>query len=108
MRLLLLCLLGALARSFGPARRHRALRGQMSMRTRKLGLETKKTAKKKKKIELTKVPGVTPPLEKKLKGWELDAPAGAVVRLCAATVNERLYVMESSCSCCGASAASPP
>ena len=73
-------------------------RGAMTMRARKLGLGKK--APKKQKV-LTKVPGITAPGEKTLKGWALEVSGSESVRLTAGTCNGRLYVLEAECSRCG-------
>ena len=74
-------------------------RGAMTMRARKLGLDSKKKTKKQ-KVTLTKVPGITAPEEKKLKGWALEVAGSESVRLTAGTCNGKLYVLEAACSCC--------
>ena len=67
---------------------------------RRLLSEGKKKKNKARKVTLTKVPGITPPENGKLKGWSLDVGEGSV-QFCAATLNERLFVLERDCSCCG-------
>lgn len=69
------------------------------MRTRKLGLDSKKK-KASKQTVLTKIPGITAPGEKKLKGWALEVGGGTTLPLCATTVNGKLYAMEGECSRC--------
>ena len=74
-------------------------RGAMTMRARKLGLGGNKAPKKQK--VLTKVPGITAPGEKTLKGWALEVSGSESLRLTAATCNGRLYVLEAECGRCG-------
>ena len=72
----------------------------MTMKRRLLS-EGKKKKNKARKVTLTKVPGITPPENGKLKGWSLDMGETGSVQFCAATLNERLFVLERDCSCCG-------
>ena len=76
-----------------------AVRRTLTMKRRLLS-EGKKKKNKARKVTLTKVPGITPPENGKLKGWSLDVGEGSV-QFCAATLNERLFVLERDCSCCG-------
>ena len=96
-----LALLAGLLGADGFGARTAPRRGAMTMRARKLGLDSKtKGAKKKQKVTLTKVPGITPPAEKKLKGWALEVAGRESVRLTAGTCNGKLYVLEAACGCC--------
>ena len=94
-----LALLAGLLGADGFGARTAPRRGAMTMRARKLGLDSKKKAKKQ-KVTLTKVPGITAPEEKKLKGWALEVAGSESVRLTAGTCNGKLYVLEAACSCC--------
>ena len=75
------------------------VRRTLTMKRRLLSEGKKK--KKARKVTLTKVPGITPPENGKLKGWSLDVGESGTVQFCAATLNERLFVLERDCSCCG-------
>ena len=75
-------------------------RGTLTMKRRLLS-EGKKKKNKARKVTLTKVPGITPPENGKLKGWSLEMGEAGTVQFCAATLNERLFVLERDCSCCG-------
>ena len=77
-----------------------AVRRTMTMKRRLLS-EGKKKKNKARKVTLTKVPGITPPENGKLKGWSLDIGESGTVQFCAATLNERLFVLERDCGCCG-------
>lgn len=55
------------------------------------------SSSKKKRPALTTVEGISAPAEGKLKGWELGESR---VRLTAATINGKLYVLESPCTRC--------
>ena len=70
----------------------------MTMKRRLLS-EGKKKKNKARKVTLTKVPGITPPENGKLKGWSLEMGEAGTVQFCAATLNERLFVLERDCSC---------
>ncbi len=76
------------------------VRRTLTMKRRLLS-EGKKKKNKARKVTLTKVPGITPPENGKLKGWSLDIGESGTVQFCAATLNERLFVLERDCSCCG-------
>mmetsp|Transcript_235 Transcript_235/g.296 ORF Transcript_235/g.296 Transcript_235/m.296 type:complete len:132 (+) Transcript_235:17-412(+) len=45
------------------------------------------------------IPGISPPVEGKLKGWELG-PEEKPLRLVAARINGKIYVFEAACSRC--------
>ena len=72
----------------------------MTMKRRLLS-EGKKKKNKSRKVTLTKVPGITAPENGKLKGWSLEMGEAGTVQFCAATLNERLFVLERDCGCCG-------
>ena len=75
-------------------------RGTLTMKRRLLS-EGKKKKNKARKVTLTKVPGITAPENGKLKGWSLEMGEAGTVQFCAATLNERLFVLERDCGCCG-------
>ena len=75
------------------------VRRTLTMKRRLLSEGKKK--KKARKVTLTKVPGITAPENGKLKGWSLDIGESGTVQFCAATLNERLFVLERDCGCCG-------
>ena len=76
------------------------VRRTLTMKRRLLS-EGKKKKNKARKVTLTKVPGITAPENGKLKGWSLDVGESGTVQFCAATLNERLFVLERDCGCCG-------
>ena len=75
------------------------VRRTLTMKRRLLS-EGKKKKNKARKVTLTKVPGITAPEEKKLKGWALEVAGSESVRLTAGTCNGKLYVLEAACGCC--------
>ena len=76
------------------------VRRTLTMKRRLLS-EGKKKKNKSRKVTLTKVPGITAPENGKLKGWSLEMGEAGTVQFCAATLNERLFVLERDCGCCG-------
>jgi hypothetical protein len=86
-----LCCVAALVDGF-------TVRRTMTMKRRLLD-EGKKKKNKPRKVTLTKVPGISAPPNGKMQAWSLDVGEGSV-QFCAATLNERLFVLERDCGCC--------